>query len=180
MIGAQDFHALFELSVDSQYLLTTNGFIKKVNQTAHERLGYSKAEMLGKHIGNFVLLDLAAITGDSPNKIQKHEFFTCESTEIRKDGVLLSVEVCSRVLELNSQKVIISAVRDISGRKQIECALKESEEKYRSLFEESFDGLFVTTPTGEITDINRKGILMFGYDSKDEMLRLDLEKDVYV
>lgn len=180
MIGAQDFRALFELSADSQYLLTTNGFIKEVNQTAHERLGYSKAEMLGEHIGKFMLLDLAGITGGNPNKIEGHEFAICESTEVRKDGSVLSVEICSRALVLNEQKVILSAVRDICGRKKIECALKESEEKYRSLFEESFDGLFVTTPTGEITDINRKGILMFGYDSKDEMLHLDLEKDVYV
>ncbi len=58
MIGAQDFRALFELSADSQYLLTTNGFIKEVNQTAHERLGYSKAEMLGEHIGNLCCLTL--------------------------------------------------------------------------------------------------------------------------
>lgn len=180
MIGEQDFRALFELSVDSQYILTTNGFIKEVNQTAYERLGYSKAEMLGEHIGRFVQLDLSTITGVSTNRIKNNEFFACESTEIRKDGSVLSVEICSRAFELNAQKVIFSAVRDISKRKNIEFALSESEEKYRSLFEESFDGLFVTTPTGEITDINRKGIQMFGYDSKNEMLCLDLEKDVYV
>ena len=57
--------------------------------------------------------------------------------------------------------------------------LRKSEEKYRTIFEESFDGLFVTSPDGRILDMNKKGVAMFGYDSKEEVLRLDLEKDVY-
>jgi len=60
-----------------------------------------------------------------------------------------------------------------------EKALKESEEKYRTLFEESFDGLFITCPEGRILDMNRKGVAMFGYDTKEEILSLDLERNVY-
>jgi len=58
-------------------------------------------------------------------------------------------------------------------------SLRESEEKYRTLFEESFDGLFITSPAGKILDMNKKGIAMLGYDTKDEIFRLDLAKDVY-
>ncbi|MCX5817233.1 MAG: PAS domain S-box protein, partial [Proteobacteria bacterium] len=58
-------------------------------------------------------------------------------------------------------------------------ALQKSEEKYRTLFEESFDGLFITSPGGKILDMNKKGVTMFGYDTKEEILSLDLEKDVY-
>ena len=68
---------------------------------------------------------------------------------------------------------------DITDRKRAEEALRESEEKYRTLFEESFDGLFITSPRGKILDMNKKGIMMFGYDRKDEILSLDLERDVY-
>ena len=68
---------------------------------------------------------------------------------------------------------------DITDRKRAEEALRESEEKYRTLFEESFDGLFITSPRGKILDMNKKGIMMFGYDTKDEILSLDLERDVY-
>ncbi|MDR3710634.1 MAG: PAS domain S-box protein [Capsulimonadaceae bacterium] len=57
--------------------------------------------------------------------------------------------------------------------------LRESELKYRTLWEESFDGLYMTTPAGCIIDMNRKGVQLFGYDSKEEVLRLDLNKDVY-
>jgi PAS domain S-box-containing protein len=57
--------------------------------------------------------------------------------------------------------------------------LRRSEEKYRTIFEESFDGLFITTPAGKIVDMNKKGLSMFGYADKDEVGRLDLERDVY-
>ncbi|MEW6236313.1 MAG: PAS domain S-box protein [Candidatus Omnitrophota bacterium] len=57
--------------------------------------------------------------------------------------------------------------------------LMESEKKYRSLFEDSFDGLFITSPEGKILDVNKKGVSMFGYSSKEEVQRLDLSKDVY-
>jgi len=66
-----------------------------------------------------------------------------------------------------------------SDLKLVKKALLKSEEKYWTLFEESFDGLFITSPEGKILDMNKKGIAMFGYDTKEEVLSLDLEKDVY-
>ena len=69
--------------------------------------------------------------------------------------------------------------QDITERKLAEELLRKSEEKYRTLFEESFDGLFITSPGGKILDMNKKGVMMFGYDTKEEILSLDLEKDVY-
>ncbi|MBI5092767.1 MAG: MASE1 domain-containing protein [Candidatus Hydrogenedentes bacterium] len=64
-------------------------------------------------------------------------------------------------------------------RKAAEKALRDSEEKYRALFEESFDGLFITSPVGRILRMNKTGVAMFGYDAEDEVLRLDLERDIY-
>jgi PAS domain S-box-containing protein len=73
----------------------------------------------------------------------------------------------------------IIVLRARSEREIIEQALRESEEKYRNLFEESFDGLFITSPSGKILDMNKKGIQLFGYETKEEILSLDLVKDVY-
>ena len=58
--------------------------------------------------------------------------------------------------------------------------LKESEERYHLLFETSLDGAFITSPEGKILDINKAGINLFGYSTKEEMLKLDLATDVYV
>jgi PAS domain S-box-containing protein len=57
--------------------------------------------------------------------------------------------------------------------------LRESEARYRSLFEESIDGVFLSSVEGTIIDINLTGVRIFGYDSKEEMAGLDLARDVY-
>lgn len=62
--------------------------------------------------------------------------------------------------------------------KWTEATLREREQKYRTLFEESFDGLFIISPDGKIIDINQKGVMIFGYDTKEEMLSLDLGQDI--
>ncbi|MEA1993017.1 MAG: PAS domain S-box protein, partial [Euryarchaeota archaeon] len=53
-----------------------------------------------------------------------------------------------------------------------------SEKKYRKLFEHSMDAAYITTPEGEVIDINPAGLEMFGY-SRDEFLKLDVS-DLYV
>ncbi|HEC88924.1 MAG TPA: sensor histidine kinase [Thermoplasmata archaeon] len=50
--------------------------------------------------------------------------------------------------------------------------LRESEEKYRSIFEESTDVIYISTPEGKIIDINEAGEKLFGY-SKEELLRMN-------
>jgi PAS domain S-box-containing protein len=84
---------------------------------------------------------------------------------------------CSPMGQLLSYDGVIT---EITGRKQSEEALQQNEEKYHTLFEECFDCLFVTSPAGRILDMNKKGIVMFGYDTKEEVLCLDLERDVYL
>ncbi len=56
---------------------------------------------------------------------------------------------------------------------------KESETKYRTLFEESKDVVFISTPEGTLLDINPAGVDLFGYTSKEELLKVDIARDLY-
>lgn len=53
-------------------------------------------------------------------------------------------------------------------------ALKESEEKYRGLFEESTDAIYISTEDGKLLDINEAGEKLFGY-TKEELRRMNVE-----
>ena len=64
---------------------------------------------------------------------------------------------------------------EINDRERAEADLKVSEAKYRTLFEDSKDAIFITTLEGRIVDINPIGVKLSGY-SKKELLRIDLSE----
>lgn len=64
-------------------------------------------------------------------------------------------------------------ITDITERKESESTLRESEEKYRALFEASRDAIFLETVDGRILDCNTSACQMYGY-TKDELLRLNV------
>jgi two-component system, cell cycle sensor histidine kinase and response regulator CckA len=74
---------------------------------------------------------------------------------------------------------ILVVNRNITDRKRAEEGLRGSEEKFRSLFEESKDCIFISTADWKLLDINAAGIEMFGYGSKEEVLSLDLNTQVW-
>ncbi|MBA4391663.1 MAG: hypothetical protein C0399_12120, partial [Syntrophus sp. (in: bacteria)] len=76
----------------------------------------------------------------------------------------------------------IESVRDISDRRQTEEALKLSEQKYRSIFQNAVMGIFRTTPDGYYLSINPAGAKMYGYESEEEMIQsvTDMAHQIYV
>jgi PAS domain S-box-containing protein len=70
--------------------------------------------------------------------------------------------------------------QDITERKQAEQALRESEEKYRSLFENVPDGVYRTTPSGEILAANPALVKMLCYDSIDELRQTNAALDWWI
>jgi len=68
---------------------------------------------------------------------------------------------------------------DISERKQAEQALRQSEKKYRKLFENATYGIYRSNPDGALLDVNPALVTMLGYSSKEELLTRDLNRDIY-
>jgi len=69
---------------------------------------------------------------------------------------------------------------DISDLKQTELALRESEERYRTIFENSLVGMYRTSADGRIISANPALAEILGYDSVEDLYKLDLAKDLYL
>ncbi|MEB3356204.1 MAG: PAS domain S-box protein [Synechococcales bacterium] len=65
---------------------------------------------------------------------------------------------------------VIWVARDITQRKRAESALRQAEEKYRSIFENAAEGIFQTTPEGRCISVNPALATMYGYDSPQALL----------
>ena len=68
---------------------------------------------------------------------------------------------------------------DVSDRKRAEEELRRSEQKYRQLFENSTYGIFWSKPDGTLLDVNPAMVTMLGYGSRDELLKQNLNCDIY-
>lgn len=82
------------------------------------------------------------------------------------------------VFKLSSGE-IITIYKDLTKQKQVEEKLKINEEKYRSLFERSLDGIYESTIEGKYIDANPALTKMLGYDSKEELFRIDIPTQLY-
>jgi PAS domain S-box-containing protein len=75
---------------------------------------------------------------------------------------------------------VIGVITDLTERRRAEDAVRSSEEKYRNVFEQSKDTIFISTPEGKLLDINPAGVELFGYSSKEELMSVDISRDLYL
>jgi PAS domain S-box-containing protein len=86
---------------------------------------------------------------------------------VRKDGSVVWVEMFANLMEYHGRPAIQAAIMGISERKQAEEALLKSEERYRSLFEDSRDAVCITTRQGTMVDANESFLTMFDVNRED-------------
>ena len=90
-----------------------------------------------------------------------------EQVYLRLDGSAVPVEAHAVPITYNDKKAALTFVRDITERKQAEKALRESEDRYRTLVENASDIVFRTDDTGHFTFVNPAALRITGYEEKE-------------
>jgi PAS domain S-box-containing protein len=136
-------------------------------------LGYEPSEIIGKPIYQLIHPDDLAKTMEIAKKaLEKHSGAKLEVRCRRADGNYALLEGIGKTLTDEKGQVTGTVItcRDITERKRIEQAVKESEEKYRKLFEEAMDSIFVAdAETGILIDCNRAATELIGR-SRSELI----------
>lgn len=79
----------------------------------------------------------------------------------------------------SSENNFVAIFDVIDDRKRAEKLLRESEEKYRTLFEKMPDGVYKSTHAGKFIEVNPAFVEMLGYNSKEELLAVDIKTELY-
>jgi PAS domain S-box-containing protein len=130
--------------------------------------------------GKFIHPDDFARYGKSfEHSIQTGEPLDVDLRLVTKDGLLKHCHGKGKVIYDDSSQPIrfIGTMMDITERKQAEKTLQESEERFRSLYENSTVGIYRTTPDGKIILANPTLVKLLGYSSFEELSERNLEKD---
>ncbi|RHX85367.1 hypothetical protein DLM78_14795 [Leptospira stimsonii] len=113
-------------------------------------------------------------------EISNGETFRATITNRKKDGTLFYCEQTISPLRDTKGRILyyVSLLRDVSEKMESFEKLRRSEENYRVLFENSIEGIFSSSLNGKVIQTNPAMTKITGY-SKEELLNLDLEKDLY-
>jgi PAS domain S-box-containing protein len=173
--------AIVQSSDDAIIGKTLEGIILSWNSGAERIYGYSSAEVIGRYISILLPPNRPDEVSQFLERIGRGERIDhYETVRIRKDGQLIHISLMISPVRDTTGKIVGASTiaRDISGHKRVEEALRESEERYRSLFEGSRDAIYTTSQEGEILDANRSMLDLFGF-SREEMIGLKA-RETYV
>jgi len=149
---------LFEHAPDAYYLSDLKGMFVDGNAGAERITGYEKGELVGKSFLKLKLLsagDLLRAASLLAKNLLGRSTGPDEFTLTRKNGTPVQVEIQTHPVRIGNRRFVLGIARDISARKQIEKALRASEEKFRTLFDEASDGIALAdADTGTILDCN--------------------------
>jgi len=164
------YRRLFEAARDGILILNADtGKITDVNPFMVELLGYSRDEFLGKELWEIGLFKDKEASQAAFLELQEKGYIRYEGLPLEtKEGARCEVEFVSNVYQEAGQQVIQCSIRDITERKRVERAQRESEERFHVLVEGVKDyAVFMLDTEGRATSWNTGVERVLGYDEAE-------------
>jgi len=173
------YKTILQNSIDGFWIHDKKGKIIEVNEAFCRLIGYSREELLSMSVSDIEAKETEKEVSEHMKKIISSKSDRFETQHRRKDGKIIDIEVSAKYIDFGYEYIVVF-VRDITERKQYEEALKESEEKFRNLFNTMPNGYYQSVPEGKFIDANPAFIEMLGYKNLDELKQVDIKKTLYV
>ncbi len=175
-----EFRSVWENSPSGMRISDENGILFKVNASFCKIFGKTKDELEGKPI--------SVIYSPEEREYIKEQYQikfqdkTVKTNFVQElviwNGKKILVHVANSFLEIENEKLLLLGVfTDITERKLAERALLESEERFRSIYENATIGIYRTNPEGEIEMANPALIKMLGFESFEELSKRNLNTE---
>jgi PAS domain S-box-containing protein len=171
--------AIIQSAMDAILIVDAQQRIVLFNTAAEQIFRCPSADAIGAEIGRFIhgpLLEPqpgygagVADAGAPMHRLGQHMALT----GTRSDGAEFSIDASVSQVQLRGAGLYIVILRDVTERKQIEVALRENEQRYRTLFSKATDGILLLDSQGDIVDVNDSYARIHGY-AIDELLKMNL------
>lgn len=163
------FHKVFENSPDAIFIEDLEGNVLDVNPAACKLHGLSHQELVGKNVSELVPFEQRESMADTAELIDGE----VEGYSLAKDGTKVPVAIRSSAISYMGRMAILLHVRDITERRRIELALRDSEERYRLLFDCNPQPMWVyDVRTRRFIAVNDAAQRLYRY-SQDEFLGME-------
>ncbi|HPG38556.1 MAG TPA: PAS domain S-box protein [bacterium] len=174
------YRAAFFTSPDAISITTLDGKWIDVNNNFSKLTGFTRDDIFGKKS-----LDISIwVETDDREKwikilLEKGECDDFEAQMKRKDNIINTVLLSSRLISINNEMHIFTVAKDITELKKKDQDLRESEEKYRAAFQTSPDAINITTMQGVWIDINEGFTKITGFTRGDVIGKNSTEIDIW-
>lgn len=156
------YQTLFQQVNAATFLITLDGKILEANMKSCDLLGYAWEELMQLSLQD--VLPASTDWSQLIDEISSKGGINFETENIRKDNTHVPVEINTSLFKMEGRPVMLALIQDITERKKAETKLKESEQKYRGLFESTTDGIIVLDARGEIFDVNTRALGLLGFE----------------
>ena len=177
----EHFRIAFKISPDSITISDFEGTIVDINDGFTQLTGYTGEEVIGKRTVDLNLWHRASEREKFVGRLQKDgQVRNLETTFRLKDGSLRTGLVSASLMSIADKPLVLSITRDITERKQAEEALRESEEKFRKVFENAHDQIVLMDNYGTILAMNSRVLNILGYTQDKLIGRNVLNLGIYL
>ncbi len=172
--------AVFDDAPVAYHEIDCDGIIRRVNRAECELLGYAPGELIGRPIAGLVASEQQHLVADAIRRkfAGKKPLRPFQREYIRGDGSRIAVRIHETPVRDRSGGIVRlrSALLDITESRRTEAALRESETRYRRLFDNIPIGIYRTTPEGRVLMANPALLRMLGYSTFGEIAHINLEE----
>lgn len=163
----QRYESLFHASVDSILIIDFEGKIRESSDSAIRMFGLSRGWLLRAELTQLFAEDSrerAMSAFDQTMEVGRCHY---EAELLRADGSTFPAEVVGSSFEIGGEKRVYAIVRDVTQRQKGQAAVLERERKFRTVFEQSLDGIVLHDMGGQILDVNETLCKLLGSTRSD-------------